>query len=111
MSAPTASAVSTAEPARERAGAVAAGDRAPVAAVVLTYNEERNLPECLASLADWVDELFVVDSGSTDRTLEIARDALAVGTRSSTTARSGTGRSTTCPSHPRGRCTSTRTNA
>ena len=52
--------------------------RAPVAAVVLTYNEERNLPDCLASLAGWVDELYVVDSGSTDRTLDIARDAMAV---------------------------------
>jgi glycosyltransferase involved in cell wall biosynthesis len=49
--------------------------RAPVAAIVLTYNEERNLPECLASLAEWVDELFVVDSGSTDRTVAIAREA------------------------------------
>lgn len=52
--------------------------RAPVAAVVLTHNEERNLPDCLASLAEWVDQLFVVDSGSTDRTVAIARDALAV---------------------------------
>lgn len=52
--------------------------RAPVAAVVLTHNEERNLPDCLASLAGWVDQLFVVDSGSTDRTVDIARDALAV---------------------------------
>lgn len=52
--------------------------RAPVAAVVLTHNEERNLPDCLASLAEWVDQLFVVDSGSTDRTVDIARDALAV---------------------------------
>lgn len=51
---------------------------APVAAVVLTFNEERNLPECLASLAGWVDQLFVVDSGSTDRTVDIARDAGAV---------------------------------
>jgi glycosyltransferase involved in cell wall biosynthesis len=48
---------------------------APVAAVVLTHNEERNLPECLASLAGWVQELFVVDSGSTDGTLAIAREA------------------------------------
>lgn len=52
--------------------------RAPVAAVVLTHNEERNLPDCLASLVEWVDQLFVVDSGSTDRTVAIARDALAV---------------------------------
>ena len=46
-----------------------------IAAIVLTYNEERNLPDCLASLAGWVDEIFVVDSGSTDGTVQLARDA------------------------------------
>src|SRR3990172_239540 len=46
--------------------------RAPLTVVVLTYNEERNLPDCLASVTEWVREVFVVDSGSTDRTLEIA---------------------------------------
>ena len=51
---------------------------APVAAVVLTYNEEQNLPDCLASLAGWVQQLFVVDSGSTDRTVEIAQQAGAI---------------------------------
>jgi len=45
---------------------------APVATVVLTYNEEGNLPACLASLRGLDCELFVVDSGSTDRTVEIA---------------------------------------
>jgi glycosyltransferase involved in cell wall biosynthesis len=34
-------------------------------------NEEANLPAALASVA-WADEIFVVDSGSTDRTQEIA---------------------------------------
>lgn len=53
----------------------AAPPRAPVAAVVLTYNEERNLGDCLASLAGWVEQLFVVDSGSTDATVAIAREA------------------------------------
>ena len=48
---------------------------APVAAVVLTHNEERNLPDCLRSLEGWVHELFVVDSGSTDATVAIARAA------------------------------------
>src|SRR3954466_8359910 len=52
--------------------------RAPVCAIVLTYNEERNLPDCLASLDGWVDQLFVVDSGSTDRTVAIAREAGAI---------------------------------
>ncbi len=47
---------------------------APVAAVVLAFNEERNLPECLASLSGWVEQLFVVDSGSTDRTVAIAEE-------------------------------------
>ncbi len=48
--------------------------RPAISAVVLAYNEERHLPACLATL-DWADELLVVDSGSTDRTPEIARAA------------------------------------
>ena len=43
--------------------------------VVLTYNEELNLPECLRGLRPLRCEVFVVDSGSTDRTREIAREA------------------------------------
>ena len=56
-------------------GAARAMVTAPVAAVVLTYNEEKNLPDCLRSLEGWVQELFVVDSCSTDRTVAIAREA------------------------------------
>ena len=41
-------------------------------AVVLTCNEEQNLQGCLSSLAGLSAAIFVVDSGSTDRTLEIA---------------------------------------
>lgn len=48
------------------------GERAPLSVVVLTYNEERNLPPCLASVAGWVREVFVVDSGSTDTTPVVA---------------------------------------
>ncbi|MEM8874607.1 MAG: WcaF family extracellular polysaccharide biosynthesis acetyltransferase [Planctomycetota bacterium] len=40
--------------------------------LIQTFNEELNLPHTLASLAGWCDEVFVVDSGSTDRTREIA---------------------------------------
>ena len=43
--------------------------------VILTLNEEANLPVALASLRGLNPEIFVVDSGSTDRTLEIARAA------------------------------------
>jgi glycosyltransferase involved in cell wall biosynthesis len=46
---------------------------APVAVIVLAHNEEQNLEACLASVDGWVEQLFVVDSGSTDATLEIAR--------------------------------------
>jgi glycosyltransferase involved in cell wall biosynthesis len=56
-------------------GDARAASTVPVAAIVLTHNEEKNLPDCLAALRPWVQELFVVDSGSTDRTLEIAREA------------------------------------
>jgi glycosyltransferase involved in cell wall biosynthesis len=46
--------------------------RLPITAVVLTKNEQRNLPECLASVRDWVQDILVVDSLSSDATLEIA---------------------------------------
>ena len=40
--------------------------------IVLAYNEEGNLPDCLESLRGLECALFVVDSGSTDRSVEIA---------------------------------------
>lgn len=45
-----------------------------ISAVVLTKNEEEMLPKCLARLS-WADEMLVVDSFSTDRTLELAEAA------------------------------------
>jgi len=47
--------------------------KAPVAVIVLTYNEELNIKACLESLKDLTEEIFIVDSFSTDKTLEIAR--------------------------------------
>lgn len=44
----------------------------PVSVIVAVRNEARNLPRCLASLGD-VGEVYVVDSQSTDATVEIAR--------------------------------------
>lgn len=41
--------------------------------VILTKNEATNLPTCLASLQPLNAEIFIVDSGSTDGTVEIAR--------------------------------------
>ena len=46
----------------------------PISVIILTFNEENNLPDCLVSLQDLTEEVFVVDSGSTDHTLEIARE-------------------------------------
>ena len=46
-----------------------------VSVIVLTKDEEANLPHLLASLEGLDHELFVVDSGSTDRTVEIAKAA------------------------------------
>lgn len=43
-----------------------------VSVTVITRNEEGEIDACLQSLA-WADEIVVVDSGSTDRTVEIAR--------------------------------------
>lgn len=40
--------------------------------LILTYNEEVNIARCLASL-DWCDDIVVIDSGSTDKTLDIVR--------------------------------------
>jgi glycosyltransferase involved in cell wall biosynthesis len=42
-----------------------------ISAMINTYNEEKNITDCLKSL-QWVDELVVVDSGSTDKTVQIA---------------------------------------
>ncbi len=41
------------------------------AIILLTYNEEQNLPECLKSMAQLKAPIFAVDSFSTDRTLDI----------------------------------------
>jgi glycosyltransferase involved in cell wall biosynthesis len=42
-----------------------------ITALIPTFNEEDKLRDCLASV-EWVDEILVVDSFSTDNTLEIA---------------------------------------
>jgi glycosyltransferase involved in cell wall biosynthesis len=45
-----------------------------ISVIILTRNEEADLPKCLAALG-WCDDLHAVDSGSTDKTVEIARRA------------------------------------
>ena len=41
--------------------------------MIITKNEEKNIGRCLRSVAGIADEIIVVDSGSTDRTLDICR--------------------------------------
>ncbi|MBE5772457.1 MAG: glycosyltransferase family 2 protein [Clostridiales bacterium] len=43
-------------------------------AIILTKNEEMNIGECLKSIRDFASRAVVVDCGSTDRTVEIARE-------------------------------------
>lgn len=45
---------------------------ADVAVIILTYNEEANISQALDSVVGWAGEVFVLDSLSTDRTIEIA---------------------------------------
>ena len=44
-----------------------------ISAVIITFNEERNIRHCLDALSGLADEIVVVDSYSTDRTEEICR--------------------------------------
>ena len=45
--------------------------RPTLAAAIITYNEEENIQDCLDSVTDFVDEIVVLDSISTDATKEI----------------------------------------
>ena len=53
------------------------GKSVKVSAVVITFNEEKNISRCLDSLTDVVDEILVVDSFSTDKTEEICKNKRA----------------------------------
>jgi glycosyltransferase involved in cell wall biosynthesis len=43
-----------------------------ISVVLATYNEEKNITDCLNSVKDWVGEIIIVDEFSTDKTKEIA---------------------------------------
>ena len=43
-----------------------------ISATIITLNEEENIEKCLQSLKGFADEIIIVDSGSTDKTVEIA---------------------------------------
>jgi glycosyltransferase involved in cell wall biosynthesis len=43
-----------------------------ISVIILTYNEEKNILDCLETV-NWADEIILVDDNSTDRTVEIAK--------------------------------------
>jgi len=47
--------------------------KAPISLCMIVKNEEHFLADCLKSVADLVSEIVIVDTGSNDRTIEIAR--------------------------------------
>jgi glycosyltransferase involved in cell wall biosynthesis len=47
--------------------------RERISVTIITFDEERNIRECLESVR-WADEIIVVDSGSTDRTVDICKE-------------------------------------
>ncbi len=47
----------------------------PIHAIILTLNEEVHIARCIASIKDVCETITVIDSGSTDRTVEIAKAA------------------------------------
>jgi len=44
-----------------------------ISVLIPTFNEARNISDCIATVAGWADEIVVVDSGSSDATQELAR--------------------------------------
>ena len=44
-----------------------------IAAIILTLDEELHIQRCINSISDCVDEVFVVDSGSVDKTVDLAK--------------------------------------
>jgi glycosyltransferase involved in cell wall biosynthesis len=56
----------------QSSSATGSATKLPVSVIIPVRNEARNLPRCLAALGD-MTEIFVVDSQSTDATVEIAR--------------------------------------
>ncbi|MTI18517.1 glycosyltransferase family 2 protein [Rhodobacteraceae bacterium RKSG542] len=50
-------------------------NKLPISVFIITKDEEDRILMAIDSVKDWVDEIIVVDSGSTDRTTQIAEEA------------------------------------
>ncbi len=49
-----------------------------ISVIILTFNEEKHIERCLKSLLLFTDKIFIIDSGSTDKTVEIAQSLGAI---------------------------------
>ena len=45
-----------------------------LAVVILTYNEEKHIARAIQSVQSFASQIFVIDSGSKDKTVEIAQE-------------------------------------
>jgi len=45
-----------------------------ISVAIATFNEEKNINECLESVKDLADEIVIVDGSSTDKTVEIVKN-------------------------------------
>ena len=45
-----------------------------ISGLIITFNEEKNIARCIKSMQPVCDEIVVIDSGSTDRTVQIANE-------------------------------------
>ncbi|WP_210200521.1 glycosyltransferase family 2 protein [Cohaesibacter celericrescens] len=52
---------------------VTSTDKLPVSVFIITLNEDDRIETAIRSVIQWVDEVIVVDSGSSDRTVELAK--------------------------------------
>ena len=44
-----------------------------ISVIIIAKNEEKMIEDCLKSINNWANEIVVIDSGSTDKTLDICR--------------------------------------
>lgn len=47
--------------------------KAPISVCMIVKNEEKNLPHCLRSIRPYVEQIVIIDTGSTDKTLKVAK--------------------------------------
>lgn len=48
-------------------------NKLPISAFIITKDEEDRIEKAISSVKDWVDEVLIIDSGSTDKTVEISK--------------------------------------